>query len=113
MLAAGTGAQAGFSTITFAVAVMAPDLRDLYDLSLTEIGVVLAAEWIGLTVAMLPWGFAADRYGERATLAVGLVACSGFLAAAAFAPDYRIARRCCSRSRAWRAAASSRGVGAR
>ncbi len=89
MLAAGTGAQAGFSTITFAVAVMAPDLRDLYDLSLTEIGVVLAAEWIGLTVAMLPWGFAADRYGERATLAVGLVACSGFLAAAAFAPDYR------------------------
>ena len=89
MLAAGTGAQAGFSTITFAIAVMAPDLRDLYDLSLTEIGVVLAAEWIGLTVAMLPWGFAADRYGERATLAVGLVACSGFLAAAAFAPDYR------------------------
>ena len=39
---------------------MAPDLRDRYDLSLTEIGVVLAAEWIGLTVAMLPWGFAAD-----------------------------------------------------
>ena len=89
MLAAGTGAQAGFSSITFAIAVMAPDLRDRYDLSLTEIGVVLAAEWIGLTVAMLPWGFAADRYGERATLAVGLVTCSGFLAAAAFAPDYR------------------------
>ncbi len=93
MLAAGTGAQAGFSSITFALAVLAPDLRDRYDLSLTEIGVVLAAEWIGLTVAMLPWGFAADRYGERATLAVGLVACSGFLAAAAFAPDYRLARR--------------------
>jgi len=89
VLAAGTGAQAGFSSITFAVAVMAPDLRDRYDLSLTQIGVVLAAEWIGLTVAMLPWGFAADRYGERATLAVGLVACSGFLAAAAFAPDFR------------------------
>ena len=89
VLAAGTVAQAGFSSITFAIAVMAPDLRDRYDLSLTEIGVVLAAEWIGLTVAMLPWGFAADRYGERATLAVGLVGCSGFLAAAAFAPDYR------------------------
>jgi sugar phosphate permease len=88
VLAAGTGAQAGFSSITVAIAVMAPDLRDRYDLSLTEIGVVLAAEWMGLTVAMLPWGFAADRYGERATLAVGLVGCSGFLAAAAFAPDY-------------------------
>jgi sugar phosphate permease len=88
VLAAGTGAQAGFSTISFAVAVLAPALRDQYDLTLTEIGVVLAAEWIGLTFAMLPWGFAADRFGERVTLGVGLVACSGFLAAAAFAPDY-------------------------
>ena len=88
MLAAGTAAQAGFSTISFAVAVLAPALRDRYGLSLTEIGVVLAAEWIGLTFAMLPWGFAADRFGERVTLAVGLVACSGFLAGAAFAPDF-------------------------
>lgn len=88
MLAAGTGAQASFSTITFAVAVLAPALREKYDLSLTEIGVVLAAEWIGLTFAMLPWGFAADRFGERVTLAAGLVACSGFLAAAAFAPGF-------------------------
>ena len=87
VLAAGTLAQAGFSTISFAVAVLAPALRDEYDLSLTEVGVVLAAEWIGLTVAMLPWGYAADRFGERVTLAVGLVACSGFLAGAAFAPD--------------------------
>jgi sugar phosphate permease len=68
--------------------VLAPQLRDKYGLSLTEIGVVLAAEWIGLTFAMLPWGFAADRYGERATLAVGLTACAAFLAAAAYAPDY-------------------------
>jgi sugar phosphate permease len=67
---------------------MAPDLRERYDLSLTEIGVVLAAEWIGLAFAMLPWGFAADRFGERLTLAVGLLACSGFLAGAAFAPDF-------------------------
>jgi MFS family permease len=68
--------------------VLAPALRERYDLTLTEIGVVLAAEWIGLTFAMLPWGFAADRFGERVTLAVGLVACSGFLAGAAFAPDF-------------------------
>src|SRR4029453_11314551 len=81
VLAAGTWAQAGFSTISFAIAVLAPQLRDKYGLSLTQIGVVLAAEWIGLTFAMLPWGFAADRYGERATLAVGLTACAAFLAA--------------------------------
>jgi sugar phosphate permease len=88
VLAAGTTAQASFSTITFAVAVLAPALRDTYDLSLTEIGVVLAAEWIGLTLSMLPWGFAADRVGERSTLAVGLTACAGFLAAAAVAPSF-------------------------
>ena len=68
--------------------MLAPQLRDKYGLSLTQIGVVLAAEWIGLTFAMLPWGFAADRYGERATLAVGLTACAAFLAGAAYAPDY-------------------------
>lgn len=68
--------------------MLAPALRDRYELTLTEIGVVLAAEWIGLTFAMLPWGFAADRFGERMTLAVGLLACSGFLVGAAFAPDF-------------------------
>ena len=64
VLAAGTTAQASFSTISFAIAVLAPALRDKYDLSLTEIGVVLAAEWVGLTFALLPWGYAVDRFGE-------------------------------------------------
>lgn len=88
MLAAGSAAQASFSTVTFALAVLAPALRDEYDLSLTQVGVVLAAEWIGLTLSMLPWGFAADRYGERWTLAAGLTGCAACLAGAAFAPSY-------------------------
>jgi MFS family permease len=88
VLAAGTAAQAAFSTLAFAIAVLAPALRDRYDLSLTEIGVVLSAEWIGLTFALLPWGFAVDRRGERWTLAGGLAACSMFLAGAAFAPSF-------------------------
>ena len=60
MLAAGTAAQASFSSISFAIAVLAPALREEYELSLTQIGVVLAAEWVGLTIALLPWGFAVD-----------------------------------------------------
>ncbi len=88
MLAAGTAAQATFSTFGFAVPVLAPALRDQYDLSLPEIGVVVAAEWVGLTFALLPWGFAVDRFGERWTLAVGLSLCSICLAGAAFAPDF-------------------------
>ena len=88
VLAAGTLAQAAFSTVSFAIAVLAPALREEYDLSLTEVGVVLAAEWVGLTFALLPWGFAVDRFGERWTLAGGLALCAGFLAAAAFAPSF-------------------------
>jgi MFS family permease len=88
VLAAGTVAQAAFSTVSFAIAVLAPALRERYDLSLTEIGIVLAAEWIGLTFALLPWGFAVDRFGERWTLAGGLTACAALLAAAAYAPSF-------------------------
>jgi sugar phosphate permease len=88
VLAAGTTAQASFATISFAIAVLAPALRDKYDLSLTEIGIVLSAEWIGLTLSMLPWGFAADRFGERWTLAGGLAGCAGLLVAAAYASSF-------------------------
>jgi sugar phosphate permease len=88
VLAAGTVAQASFSTVSFAIAVLAPALREEYGLSLTEIGVVLAAEWVGLTFALLPWGFAVDRWGERWTLATGLALCAAFLAAAAYAPSF-------------------------
>ena len=88
VLAAGTAAQASFSTVSFAIAVLAPALRDQYDLSLTEIGIVLSAEWIGLTFALLPWGFAVDRFGERWTVAGGLAGCAGFLCLAAYAPSF-------------------------
>ena len=88
VLAAGTLAQASFSSVSFAIAVLAPALREEYGLSLTEVGVVLAAEWIGLTFALLPWGFAVDRWGERWTLASGLSLCACFLAAAAYAPSF-------------------------
>jgi MFS family permease len=88
VLGAGTVAQAAFSTVSFAIAVLAPALRVQYDLSLPEIGVVLAAEWVGLTFALLPWGFAVDRFGERWTLSAGLAVCAGFLAAAAYAPGF-------------------------
>ena len=88
VLAAGTFAQAPFSTVAFALAVLAPALREAYDLSLTEIGIVLAAEWVGLTLSLLPWGFAVDRFGERWTLALGLTLCAACLTGAAFSPSF-------------------------
>jgi MFS family permease len=70
------------------LAVLAPTLQDELDLSIGEIGLVLAAAWVGSTLTLLPWGLAADRYGERAALAIGLGGCAVFLAAAASATTF-------------------------
>ena len=88
MLAAGTLSQTSFSALAIGLPVLVPTLREEYDLTLGQIGVVLAAEWVGALVTMLPWGIAADRFGERVVLALGLAACSVFLVGAAYAPDY-------------------------
>jgi sugar phosphate permease len=68
--------------------VIAPVLRDELDLSLAQVGLALAAEWIGLTVTLLPWGFVADRIGERRALGIGLGLCGALVCAAAFAPSF-------------------------
>ncbi len=88
MLAAGTAAQASFSAIGIGLPVLVPVLREEYVLSLGEIGVLLAAEWVGSLLTLLPWGLAADRYGERVVLALGVSACAACLAGAAVAPDF-------------------------
>jgi MFS family permease len=88
VLSAGTLAQTSFSALAIGLPVLVPTLREEYDLSLEQIGIVLGAEWIGALVTMLPWGIAADRFGERLVLALGLGCCSTLLAAAAYAPDF-------------------------
>jgi sugar phosphate permease len=70
------------------VPVLAPAIRDAYDLSLGQIGVVLAAEWVGTLVTLVPWGLAADRFGERVVLGVGLGSGGVLLAAAGHAPGF-------------------------
>jgi MFS family permease len=59
---------------------IAPALRDEYGLGLQGVGLLLAAEWVGLTVGLLPWGFITDRIGERVALAIGLTGCGVLLA---------------------------------
>jgi sugar phosphate permease len=83
VLAAGTAAQASFSAITLGLPAIAPALRDEYDLGLQGVGLFLAAEWIGLTVSLLPWGLVTDRIGERRALAFGLGACGVVIASIA------------------------------
>ena len=88
MLAAGTLSQASFSAITVGLAVLAPVLREEYGLSLAQIGALLSAAWLGAVVSLLPWGLAADRYGERVVLALGLFGAAAFLAGAAEASSF-------------------------
>ena len=82
VLAAGTFAQATYSAIWFGVAVMAPALRARYDLSLGETGILLGASLAGSVVTLVPWGMAADRFGERVVLVTGVGVCGLALLAA-------------------------------
>ena len=102
VLGAGVTAQAAYSALGTGVAVLVPDLRQEYGLSLGQIGLLLAAASGGMVLTLIAWGLLTDRVGERVVVALGL-SVSGW-------PSSR-PRRCrrtrsssrCSRSRAWRA----------
>jgi sugar phosphate permease len=72
VLAVGTAAQASVAAAAISVAVLAPELRQEFGLSLGETGVALAAFGIGMTPTLLPWGLFTDRIGERLVLPLGL-----------------------------------------
>ncbi|HSC92299.1 MAG TPA: MFS transporter [Gaiellaceae bacterium] len=88
MLAAGTGAAATMSAALIGTPVIAPAIRAEFDVSLSQLGVVLSGMWIGPLLTLLAWGLLADRIGERIVLATGIGLCGVFLAAAAFAPGW-------------------------
>ena len=83
ILAVGVAAQASFAAVFFGLPVLAPALRDAYELSLGDVGVVLASVNVGFLVTVLPWGVLADRVGERTVIAAGLSAAAASLLAAA------------------------------
>jgi nitrate/nitrite transporter NarK len=83
VLAAGTVAAASNAAFVLGLPVILPNLREEFGLSLGEIGFLLAASWIGTTLTLLPWGLAADRFGERLALTVGLLGSAVFLASVA------------------------------
>jgi sugar phosphate permease len=68
--------------------VLAPELRVRFGLGLTGVGLMLAAPTLGSVGTLYPWGRAADRFGERAVLAIGLGAASACVAASAFVSSF-------------------------
>jgi len=88
ILAAGVVGQASFSAILLGLPSIAPQIRHGYNLTLTQVGVVLAALNFGLLLTLLPWGIVADRIGERAVLTSGLAGCAVALVAAGFTSSF-------------------------
>jgi sugar phosphate permease len=74
--------------VLLSVPVLAPTLQEEFDLTLTEVGLALASVWIGPIFTLLLWGLAADRFGERWSLAAGLAGMGLLVAGAAAVDDF-------------------------
>jgi sugar phosphate permease len=72
VLAVGTLAQAATSAYFQGLAGIGPALRAENGLTLGGLGLLLACPTVGIITTLLAWGPAADRYGERPVMTVGL-----------------------------------------
>ena len=72
ILAAGVCAQATASAFLYGLPFLIPELQRSVGVSLTEAGLLVSAPVLGLLLALIAWGAAADRYGERLVMTIGL-----------------------------------------
>lgn len=79
ILAISLSAQAASCVFLYGLPFLVPEMHGR---SLAAAGVIVAAPTIGLMLTLVAWGAAADRYGERLVMALGLGA-SGLLVGAA------------------------------
>ncbi len=82
ILAVGTATQASTASFLFGIALIVPALRRADHLSLVQASIVISAPTAGLLLTLIAWGAAADRYGERVVLALGVGLSAVFLAVA-------------------------------
>jgi sugar phosphate permease len=88
ILGAGVLAQGAFSAVQLGLPAIAPAVQDHYDLSLTKVGVVLAALNVGSLATLLLWGLVADRIGERAVIGIGQTGAAAALVWTAYASSF-------------------------
>jgi sugar phosphate permease len=86
ILALGLLAQAATCSFIYGLPFLVPAMRAAEHLSLAAVGVVVSAPTVGLLLTLIAWGAAADRYGERIVMTIGLGGCGGVAAGAATAP---------------------------
>ncbi|WP_175996617.1 MFS transporter [Burkholderia stabilis] len=80
VLAAGVAANMSFSAAAAGIPTTAVWMRAAYHLDNSALGLVLGALGFGVALSELPWGIAADRFGDRRVLLSGLVATAAMLA---------------------------------
>ena len=88
MLALGVSAQAAGSLFLSTPAYLIPLLHLDRGVPLAQAGLLAAAPSLGMVLALVAWGAAADRYGERWVIAGGLALTAAFAFAAAGAGGY-------------------------
>jgi len=88
MLALGVSAQAAGSLFLSTPAYLIPLLHLDRGMPLAQAGLLAAAPSLGMVLALVAWGAAADRYGERWVIAGGLALTAVFAFAAAAVPGY-------------------------
>ncbi|MBA9004086.1 MFS transporter [Thermomonospora cellulosilytica] len=86
VLAVGLGATIAGCMFQYGLPYLIPALRRS-GLSLGEAGLVVVCPTVGLMAALIAWGAAADRWGERIVLSLGLGAAGAALLAAAAAQE--------------------------
>jgi sugar phosphate permease len=72
VLAVGVLAQAALSVFHQGLPAIGPELQRHFHIGLVQTGALLSAVAAGITLTLAAWGSLADRFGERAVLAVGL-----------------------------------------
>ena len=87
MLALGMFAQAAQAVFVNGVAFLIPELQATHGLDLARSGLIVAAPTLGVVVTLVAWGAAADRFGERRVLTLGMAACTATGVGAALAPS--------------------------
>ncbi|HWI22812.1 MAG TPA: MFS transporter [Baekduia sp.] len=88
ILALGAFAAAAFSCFRMGLPSLGPELRDVYDLSLAQVGMIFTAVSIGVAIGLVPWGIVTDRVGERPVLSGGLALFSILMASTAFVSGF-------------------------
>jgi predicted MFS family arabinose efflux permease len=87
VLAVGTVAQAATATYFLGLSAVTPALRDHFGLGLAGVGALIGAISVGLVLTLITWGGAADRFGERGVMTIGLLGSAAALGGTAVADN--------------------------